>query len=748
MIQFTDCYGHLKYEQRRRAPHGNVATPTPAAHDHYVQFYEDDAVLLSSVGAYLLEHLRRGAAGIVIATREHLVALERACAMQHVDLGEARNRGQYRAIDAAEMLDRLTPDDWPSSERFKSLIEPVFDKTRASYNTIVAFAEMDGLLWRRGHFGAAIRFEELWNELRSRIPFGLYCAYPLHTEPSAPAKLLQDVCTAHTAMIVGQQYRTDAAEANYLTQMVELRQKAVQLEREVNARRAMQRVLAEREQQLTDFLEHAPLPIHSVGEDGSITWANQAELSLLGYERSEYVGHPAAKFYVDPSVIDDMLTRLYAGEMVQGLSAQLRCKDGTVRDVLIDANALLQDGRFLQSRCFLRDVTAARQMSRAQALLAAIVDGSDDAIVSKSLDGIISSWNSGAERLFGYSAAEAIGQPITLIIPSELRDQEREILARLRRGERIEHLETVRIAKDGRRIDISLTVSPVRDHSGTIIGASKVARDISERKRLAALEREASKRKDEFLAMLGHELRNPLAPIANGAVLLRQLAGTEPRLKFLSEMFDRQIGTMRRLLDDLLDVSRITQGKIHFQREPVNICTGHRGGCRDESPIDGGARSRAGDQSRHEPLWVLGDATRLAQAIGNLLNNACKYTPEGGRIALEASLRDGWVELQVRDNGVGIPEALLPQVFDLFVQADQSVRGSVGGLGVGLTLVRGIAREHGGSVSAYSAGLGEGSLFTLRLPPLAAAQVPVMDEATRVAPDQGRIWPAPRTTYL
>src|SRR5581483_5285457 len=179
--------------------------------------------------------------------------------------------------------------------------------------------------------------------------------------------------------------------------------------------------------------------------------------------------------------------------------------------------------------------------------LAAIVESSDDAIVSKNLDGVIRSWNGGAERIFGYTAAEAVGRHITLIIPPERHDEEREILARLRRGERIDHFETVRVAKDGRRLDISLTVSPVRDAAGRIVGASKVARDVTDRKRAEEALREADRRKDEFLALLAHELRNPLAPLRNGLQVLRLAAGDPNVVAQVRGMMERQLGHMVRL---------------------------------------------------------------------------------------------------------------------------------------------------------------------------------------------------------
>ena len=194
-----------------------------------------------------------------------------------------------------------------------------------------------------------------------------------------------------------------------------------------------------------------------------------------------------------------------------------------------------------------------------RARLAAIVESSDDAILSKTLDGTIQTWNSGAERLFGYAASEAVGRHITLIIPPDRHEEEIEIIARIGAGERVDHFETVRVAKDGTQIDISLTVSPIHDGSGRIVGRSKVARDISERRQIEASLREAAVRKDEFIALLAHELRNPLAPLRNGLRLMRVAGGDVAASAYAREMMERQLAHMVRLVDDLLDASRISQ---------------------------------------------------------------------------------------------------------------------------------------------------------------------------------------------
>src|ERR1700690_1511757 len=209
--------------------------------------------------------------------------------------------------------------------------------------------------------------------------------------------------------------------------------------------------------------------------------------------------------------------------------------------------------------------------SAGSALLAAIVESSDDAIVSKTLDGQIRSWNAAATRIFGYEPHEIIGRPITTIIPEELLTEEQGFITKLRRGERVEHFDTIRIAKDGRRIPISLTISPVRDAQGKIIGASKVARDISERRRAEEMLRGAARRKDEFLAVLAHELRNPLAPIRFALELSnhpRLSAGQRDAAKAIVE---RQVAHLTRLLDDLLDASRITSGRIELKKQMAEL---------------------------------------------------------------------------------------------------------------------------------------------------------------------------------
>jgi len=365
----------------------------------------------------------------------------------------------------------------------------------------------------------------------------------------------------------------------------------------------------------------------------------------------------------------------------------------------------------------MRDYFEEREASlRAQALLAAIVASSDDAIVSKTLQGNILSWNIGAERLFGYSAAEAIGQPITMIIPPERQDEEPRLLERLRRGERIEHFETVRVTKDGRRIDVALTVSPVRDSTGRIVAASKVARDITQRKLTDAALREADRRKDEFLAILAHELRNPLAPIRNSLHLLRLINQPDPEATELTELMERQVKHMVRLVDDLLEVSRITRGKIELRKELVEVAAVVRSAVETSRPLIEAAGHELVLSLPSEPLGLHGDPVRLAQIFANLLNNAAKYTDAGGRITLTVR-RDGeWVSTSVRDTGMGIPPDMLPKVFELFRQIERHAGHAQGGLGIGLTLVKSLVEMHGGSVEASSAGVGQGSEFVVRLP--------------------------------
>jgi PAS domain S-box-containing protein len=362
------------------------------------------------------------------------------------------------------------------------------------------------------------------------------------------------------------------------------------------------------------------------------------------------------------------------------------------------------------------------EAEEARALLAAIVESSDDAIVSKTLEGIITSWNDGARRLFGYTSEEIIGRPITTLIPPELHQEETAILARLRSGDRIDHYETVRVTKDGRRVEVSLTVSPVRDSTGRVIGASKVARDITDRRLAERVQADAERHKDEFLAMLGHELRNPLAPIRNIAEILRRRAIGDPEQQQLSRVLDRQVQQMTRLLDDLLDMSRIRQGKLQLQKETVDALTVVARAVETSRPFIDSRRHILDVSLPTESIRVHGDVTRLVQLLGNLLNNAAKYTPDGGTITITVKASEGDAEISVRDTGIGISPELLPTVFDMFVQGDQTLGRAHGGLGIGLTLVRTIAELHAGSVAVRSEGAGRGSEFIVRLPRVQAGQ--------------------------
>jgi PAS domain S-box-containing protein len=358
-----------------------------------------------------------------------------------------------------------------------------------------------------------------------------------------------------------------------------------------------------------------------------------------------------------------------------------------------------------------------------RALLAAIVDSSDDAIVSKTLEGRILSWNRGAVRIFGYEPHEVIGKPITIIVPPELHAEERQILAKLRHGERIDHFDTVRVTKDGRRIAISLTVSPVRAADGTVIAASKVARDVSERKlaeqRLHQSEealRLADRRKDEFLALLAHELRNPLAPIRYALAANRKPGRTPEQRKQAEEIIERQVTHMSRLLEDLLDVSRITRGRLELKRTRSELTSIIGAAIETARPLLDAKHHNMTLDLPTQPVQLEADVVRLAQVFSNLLINAAKYTDPGGRIQLRAVQEPDSVVVSVSDSGIGISAELLPRMFTMFFQSDQALGRAEGGLGVGLSLVRGLVLLHGGSVQALSEGAGKGSEFIVRLP--------------------------------
>jgi len=401
----------------------------------------------------------------------------------------------------------------------------------------------------------------------------------------------------------------------------------------------------------------------------------------------------------------------------------LRDRDGAVSGILIHGI----------------DLTDGKRAEAGQALMAAIVESSDDAIVSKTLDGRIVSWNAGAERIFGYAAHEAVGRLITLIIPPEREHEERLILERIRRGERVDHLETVRVSKQGRRLDISVTVSPVRDAAGRVVAVSKVARDITDRKRAETALREADRRKDDFIALLAHELRNPLAPLRNGLNMLR-LAGSDANaVSSARDMMERQLSHMVRLVDDLLDVSRISRNKIELRRSRVQLADVVSSAVETARPLIDAAQHELTVSLPQRPIFLDADLTRLAQVFSNLLTNSAKYTEPGGRIWLSAQRGDGEVVVTVGDTGIGIPADALPRIFDMFSQVGRSVERSTGGLGIGLALVKGLVEMHDGKVTAESAGQGQGTTLTVTLPmleskPAALEPLPADQAQTGAAP--------------
>ena len=550
---------------------------------HFVHFYSHDTLLIDEVSDFIDGALRARGTGIVIATPSHLAELRRRLAgLGNADGRPAWYSGQLILLDAEQALGQFMADGWPDAQRFRETIGATVAAACARGGSVHVFGEMAALLAAGGRQAAAVRIEQLWDELADTLDFSLFCAYP-QTAAGMSSRPLHRALDAIPAGV----------PAPSTTSM---------LEAEIARRKEAERTLRRREKEFADFIENAAEGLHRVAGDGTILWANRAELQMLGYGWDEYVGRHIADFHVDADVINHILTALSSGATLYDQPARLRCKDGSIKHVVIHSNGHFEDGHLRYTRCFTRDATERHQLAQAHA--------------------------------------------------------EREQL--------LEELTA------------------------------------------------ANRTKDEFLAMLGHELRNPLSPIVTALQLMRMRGETGAARE--REIIERQVDHLVRLVDDLMDVARATRGQIELKCERGDIAGPLAKAVEMAGPLLERRAHRLEVDVEAGLVWE-GDAARLAQVVSNLLTNAARYTEPGGQVVLRARREaSGWLRISVRDNGIGLAPDMLERVFALFFQGKRGVDRREGGLGIGLALVRNIVDLHGGKVEAGSAGLGQGSEFMVRLP--------------------------------
>jgi len=463
-----------------------------------------------------------------------------------------------------------------------------------------------------------------------------------------------------------------------------------------------------------------------------ITW-NRAAERLFGYTADEMIGQSIRKIIpADRQHEEDfVLERVRSGEgLLHYETIRLR-KDGGEVPISLTVSPVYDDeGRIVGASKIARDITDRLEAESASRRLTAVVESSDDAIITKNLNSIITSWNPAAERIFGYTANEAIGRSIRMLIPADLQSEEDLVLSKIKAGEKVDHYETTRLRKDGTSIAISLTVSPIRNKQGEIVGASKIARDVSERVRLESITasvarenarlyaeaRDANRVKDEFLAVLSHELRTPLNAILGYTRLMRGNMLPPDQIGRGLETLERNARWLTQIVDDVLDVSRIVSGKIRLNVQHVELAGILDNAIATAQPAADAKKVRLQCMIDPRAGPVSGDPDRLQQVVWNLVSNAVKFTPKGGQVQVRLERANSHIEIVVADTGIGISPEFLPLVFERFRQADSGPTRKAGGLGLGLAIVRHLVEMHGGTVHAASPGEGQGATFTVRLP--------------------------------
>ncbi|WEA01664.1 PAS domain-containing sensor histidine kinase [Mucilaginibacter sp. SJ] len=402
----------------------------------------------------------------------------------------------------------------------------------------------------------------------------------------------------------------------------------------------------------------------------------------------------------------DVTERKTFEQELQSLNEELTVVNeemASANEELIATNEELAQSEF-RSRQMVEQLQNADEHS---AKLAAIVESSDDAIIGKNLDGIITSWNRGAERIFGYKESDIIGQPILRLIPEDLKHEEPEILSRLRKGEKIDHYETIRQTADGRLIPVSLTISPIRDKEGRVIGVSKIARDISEQKR-------DEQRKSDFIGMASHELKTPLTSLSALMQILQHKVkdNADPFLPHALAKATQQIKRMSSLINGFLNVSRLESGKLEIMPEPFDLS---ELAAEEAEEIRLTAADHMLILNCHLAVNVLADRQKIGSVISNLLSNAVKYSAKGTHITVTCTAENGQAILSVEDEGTGISPYDLSRIFDRYYRATNEQTKNIAGFGVGLYLSSEIIQRHDGKIWATSE-RGVGSTFSFSLP--------------------------------